>query len=387
MVLEKPQTDVADEIVALSDQLAKAYEELTLIYKLNHNLDLTEDIANFFDDYIDELMNLVDVDSVVLYSLLPSHKILKKGQDLGDVEELVTSLQGISDNSKELVLLNKANSDFIGLSAEDWYMVVIRLFSRNKVLGLFIAVRFKPIEFTSDQIKLLLTTARHISWFLENKSLLNNLYDLLMGVLNTLVSVIDAKDKYTRGHSQRVAYISGKIAQAIGLPTDEVQKIYLAGLLHDIGKVGIEDSILRKPGKLSAEEFEIVRKHPIVGAKIISSLKYLQDIKAGVLYHHERYNGSGYPEGLESDQIPLMGAIVGLADWLDAITSDRTYRKAISFDSAVREAISSSGKLFSPLVVEGLRKCDLNQLKTKLLNISSHSLDLLLVRDLHWLVR
>jgi HD-GYP domain-containing protein (c-di-GMP phosphodiesterase class II) len=159
----------------------------------------------------------------------------------------------------------------------------------------------------------------------------------------------------------------------------------MAGLLHDIGKIGITDQVLSKPGKLTSEEFKTVQQHPVIGSRIISSVKQLHAILPGVLYHHERYNGSGYPEGLRDEQIPLMGSIVGLADCFDAITSDRTYHKAMSFQDALSEIHQCSGRQFSEAAVHGLLICDLTKLEMNLRKLATNPADLQLLPRFNWL--
>ena len=174
--------------------------------------------------------------------------------------------------------------------------------------------------------------------------------ELFIGSLKALTSSIDAKDKYTHGHSERVAFISRWIAERLSgedrLEEDQVHKIYLAGLLHDIGKIGIEEVVLCKKGKLTEQEFSRIRKHPSIGAGILRGIKQMRDIVSGVLYHHERIDGKGYPNGLTGEQIPLTGKIVGLADSFDAMTSKRTYRDAMSIEQALEEIERNLGTQF-----------------------------------------
>jgi len=165
-----------------------------------------------------------------------------------------------------------------------------------------------------------------------------------------LTSSIDAKDKYTHGHSERVAFISRWIAERLSgqesLEEEKIHEIYLAGLLHDIGKIGIDETVLRKKGRLTEEEYSRIKVHPSIGAGILREIKQMRDIVPGVLSHHERVDGKGYPNGLVGDQIPLTGKIVGLADCFDAMTSKRTYRDAMTVEQAIAEIEKGLGTQF-----------------------------------------
>ena len=158
---------------------------------------------------------------------------------------------------------------------------------------------------------------------------------LFLGTVKGLAAAIDGKDPYTRGHSERVSRFSVAIAQRMGLDDDEVEKIRVSALLHDVGKIGIDDNILKKPAALTDEEFEVMKKHPQKGYKIMSQIPAMKEFLPGMYMHHEMVDGKGYPQGLKGDEIPLMGKIVAVADTFDAMTTDRPYQKAMKFEDAV----------------------------------------------------
>ena len=159
--------------------------------------------------------------------------------------------------------------------------------------------------------------------------------ELFIGTVKGLAAAIDGKDPYTRGHSERVSRFSIAIAQRMGLEDDEVEKIRISALLHDVGKIGIDDSVLKKPAALTDEEYELMKKHPQKGYKIMSQIPAMKEFLPGMYMHHEMVDGKGYPQGLKGDEIPLMGKIVAVADTFDAMTTDRPYQKAMNFDDAV----------------------------------------------------
>jgi putative nucleotidyltransferase with HDIG domain len=181
-------------------------------------------------------------------------------------------------------------------------------------------------------------------------------HGLMMGLLHSLTSAVDAKDAYTCGHSERVALLSRHLAQQLGYSDHEVERIYMAGLLHDVGKIGVPEAVLQKPGKLTVEEFDQMKKHPEIGARILADIKQVKDILPGVLHHHERYDGRGYPSGLAGENIPAMGRILCLADCFDAMTSNRTYRKALPLEVALTEIRRCSGTQFDPAMTDAFLK-------------------------------
>lgn len=157
----------------------------------------------------------------------------------------------------------------------------------------------------------------------------HTLKELMVGLARSLTASIDAKDEYTFGHSERVARISMELGSELGLDDDELNDIYLAGLLHDIGKIGVPDAVLRKPGALTPEETLQIQQHPVIGHKILSGLRPIAHLLPGVLYHHERYDGAGYPEGLKGEAIPMLARIIAVADGYDAMSSSRPYRQGM----------------------------------------------------------
>jgi len=175
--------------------------------------------------------------------------------------------------------------------------------------------------------------------------------ELFIGTVKALAAAIDGKDPYTRGHSERVSRFSMAIAQRIGLSDEEVEKIRISALLHDVGKISIDDKILKKPAALTDDEYEIMKGHPQKGYKIMSQIPAMKEFLSGMYMHHEMVNGMGYPQGLKGDEIPLMGKIVAVADTFDAMTTDRPYQKAMKFDDAVARIETFVGTRYDAAVV------------------------------------
>ncbi|MCW2986781.1 MAG: hypothetical protein JWR63_4351 [Conexibacter sp.] len=173
------------------------------------------------------------------------------------------------------------------------------------------------------------------------------------------VRAIDARDPYTARHSEKVAGYAVRLARGLGLPAADCQRIHLAGMLHDVGKVALERSILHKPGKLTDEEWQQVREHPAQSAHIIGAVSRFAEYVPGARHHHERYDGRGYPDGLAGKAIPLDARILAVADSYDAMTSDRSYRPALSHDEAIRRLTADAGTQFDPVCVRAFAALDL----------------------------
>jgi putative nucleotidyltransferase with HDIG domain len=175
--------------------------------------------------------------------------------------------------------------------------------------------------------------------------------ELFLASNRALAAAIDAKDPYTRGHSDRVAAYAAAIASEMGLPPGQVEQIRLSALLHDVGKIGVDDRIIRKPTALSEEEFRIMKTHPIKGAAIMSAIPQLADVIPGMKYHHEKWGGGGYPEGLRGEEIPMQARIVAVADTFDAMTTTRPYQQAMETDYVVGRIKQFAGARYDPVVV------------------------------------
>ena len=184
------------------------------------------------------------------------------------------------------------------------------------------------------------------------KKAANENHLLFINSVRMLAAAIDAKDPYTRGHSERVARYSIAIGKNLNLPEKEMRNLRISALLHDVGKIGIDDRILRKPGALSDDEFEVMKGHPAKGAAIMSGVAQLIDIIPGMKYHHEKWGGGGYPEGLTGEAIPMQARIVAIADTFDAMTTNRPYQKAMELNYVVEKIRGFGGSRFDPRVID-----------------------------------
>ncbi len=176
--------------------------------------------------------------------------------------------------------------------------------------------------------------------------------------IKALAEAVDAKDTYTRGHSERVGVYASKVARELGLPKDQIERVYIAGVLHDLGKIGVRDAVILKPDKLTDEEYAEIKLHPVIGARILQQVEFLADVVPCVRHHHEWFDGStrGYPERLAGDRIPLPSRIILVADTVEAMTSDRPYRKAMPLDQVLAEIRRFSGSQFDPICANSMTR-------------------------------
>jgi putative nucleotidyltransferase with HDIG domain len=222
-----------------------------------------------------------------------------------------------------------------------------------KVEGvLIVSNRRRPGHaFTKEDEALLAALSNHIAIAVMNAKLYHGLRGLFISTITSLTRAIDAKDSYTSGHSERVIQYAVAISKEMGLGDEEIENIRLASLLHDVGKIGVKESILMKPAKLLGYERRQIRQHPLIGARIIETIDDSHKIVKGILEHHERYNGKGYPKGLAGDQISLEGRIIAVADTYDALTTDRPYQRHFSHEAAFNKIKHASSTFFDPKVV------------------------------------
>ena len=217
--------------------------------------------------------------------------------------------------------------------------------------------------FLPDERELLLGYAQTTAVALQKLILRENVERNLVDTITAFVNAIESKDRYLKGHSARVALYAGEIAQTLGMTTEMVEVVRRGAMLHDLGKLSIMDTILSKPERLTADEFTIIKSHPVVGARILEPLRFLARETCAVRHHHERFDGTGYPDGLRGEDIPMVARVVTVADVFDAITSNRPYRTALPLASAREEIARGCGSHFDPVVAEAFLRIPLSRLE------------------------
>ena len=207
-------------------------------------------------------------------------------------------------------------------------------------------------DFNEQDLEILVSVGSTAAMAIENTKLHQSVVDGYKSTIRALAAAIDAKDPYTRGHSQRVTEYALWGGVSIPMSQGELGLLEYAGILHDIGKIGMPDSILRKPGRLTPQEWDMVRRHPVIGANIINDIPFLEQARKLVLHHHEKYDGTGYPDGLVGNDIPIGARLLAVGDSFDSMTSDRSYRAALSANRALNELHKCSGTQFCSVAVE-----------------------------------
>ncbi|HEX3355744.1 MAG TPA: HD domain-containing phosphohydrolase [Tepidisphaeraceae bacterium] len=380
------------ELDSLSGQLANTYEELSLIYQLSSGMKINRRAGDFFKQACLDVMEVMTMRGMGVALRADSfHKqepVLYGALSLppGKVHRLAEELMIILAKRKSPLLINHLAKDktLNWLAEHATQLLAVPLMRQEQVLGCLFGIDKQNGEFDTVDSKLLNSIANESAIYLENAMLFDDVRGLMMGLLHSLTSAVDAKDTYTCGHSERVALLSRSLALEAGLTEQQVERIYMAGLLHDVGKIGVPEAVLQKTGKLTPEEFEQIKKHPEIGARILKDIKQVEDIIPGVMHHHERYDGKGYPAGLSGENIPLMGRIICLADCFDAMTSSRTYRKALPLEVALTEIRRCSGTQFDPVLSDAFLRLSIDQLRELIRDHQEQSKKLI---DLHQVVR
>ncbi|MCC5875464.1 MAG: HD domain-containing protein [Candidatus Sumerlaeia bacterium] len=248
-----------------------------------------------------------------------------------------------------------ASDSIIGFSVKS--VICAPLISGDKVLGaLYLDNRTESVTYDELDAELVSAFANQCAVAIDNSFLLDNLQEHYHQTLQALVNAIEAKDTYTMGHTARVSRYSVGIARALGFVEERVNRIKMAADLHDIGKIGVKEGIINKPGALTDTEYSSIKDHVEMGEKILKPITYLNDLLPAIRGHHEKWDGSGYPDGLKGEECPIEARILALADAFDAMTSQRSYNKPLTFEQALERIKDAAGTHFDPKVVTGFEK-------------------------------
>lgn len=341
-------------------------EELTFLFKLNEKISLALGKNTIAAHLVEEVQRFMNTASCVLFLADDNNGDLKVEAAAGiRVDSLKgffilkgESITGSVLNSKEPLLVNdlKKESYYESISQEPYLgnsFVCVPLLIKGLAIGaLNVTVKNTGTPFNNRDEELLVNVARMAAIAFQNSHLHEQIQQDYLKTMMTLAVILDARDPYTKRHSENVTRYSVAIAKEMGFSSAQVETIRRSALLHDIGKIGIRDVILLKPGKLSPEEFEQIKVHPVKSQEIVSSLPFLKEVAGLVRHHHERFDGKGYPDGKSGEDIELGARIMAVSDTFDAMTTDRPYRKRLPLDQAVEELIRCKGTQFDPRVVD-----------------------------------
>ncbi len=267
------------------------------------------------------------------------------GQVARTGEPLIVNDVSRSENFHKMI------DDYTGFSTKS--LVCAPLAVHRKILGVIeVLNKLDGSQFEDQDMDAVISVANTAAMAIENTKLHQTVLDAYKTTIKTLAATIDAKDPYTRGHSQRVMEYALLTGANLSLSPEEMETLEYAGILHDIGKISIDTTILNKPGSLTEAEWEIIQEHSTIGANLLRGISFLEKASELVLYHHERFDGKGYPTGLKGDALPLGARIIAVADAFDSMTTDRSYRAAMTVDQAIKELKRCSGDQFCPVAVK-----------------------------------
>jgi putative nucleotidyltransferase with HDIG domain len=353
-----------------------------MLNKMKREKNLLEENRRFSDTLhlhrlIDNLVGQIEDKNEEIISL---QEISEKIIGLRGIRDLVGAIIDVSKqlldeaevrffplNSKDNCLMDTVNGQEIPVDPELLHGIIVRkssvesrfvdrfetvfpLMIEGQVFGALHVI--SPAVLGDEKEAKILYLLNRSAERMENVALYEGLYENMLSTLNSLAKTLDARDPHTAQHSTRVTTLSMSMATALELSDLERDTLYIAASLHDIGKVGIPDDILLKAGKLTDEEFDIIKRHPDIGADILKPLPPMSKETEIIRHHHERYDGRGYPSGLKGKEIPYLSRIITLADSFDAMTSDRPYRKGMSFEEALKEINECKGRQFDPVLAE-----------------------------------
>ena len=368
-------------IVSLSNEIAMVIENAMLfnererkVVELDNLLKATEAIASAMqlDPLLDTIMELgvkvMDAEGCSVLLVDEKKKKLQFVAASGAKKEEVKKLSldmgegaagWVAQNDQSLLIEDVSQDTRFSkkvdktLGQETKSLICVPLKVKERTIGVMEVINKKGNRtFNQSDMVLFKPLSAQAAVAIERARLYEDLEDMFLSTVKSLAAAIDAKDPYTRGHSERVTRFSILIARELGLDDKTQRDVQLCGLLHDVGKIGVPISILRKKDKLTDEDWKHIRRHPVLGAEIISPITQLKELVRNVRYHHERYDGKGYPDNLKGEDIPLISRILAVADTFDALTSERPYRNGLSDKAALEEMEIVKGTQLDPACVE-----------------------------------
>jgi len=356
---------MTDSLRERTEALTQTVEELSTLYEMSRALGSTLDLDAMLDATLDAAMHSLAVDSgyVVLRDPASGEVELRAWRGTGvrpiDGRAVRSSMsewvvrQGrplVFNPSRETEEVENVDAVTGALAA-----LCVPLVSVDVVVGaIAVGSHDRTVSFTGEDVRLLSTIANHVTIAIGNTELFASVQDAYLATVRALAAAVDAKEPYMRDHSDRVAVFARATAEKMGLSHDQRTAIEMAAYLHDIGKIGISEQILRKPGPLSEEEMSTMRHHPLIGANILRPVTFPWSIAPVVRHHHEHWDGTGYPAGLRGEEIPLLARVLAVADAYEAMTANRPYRDRLLVDDSIAELRRCAGTDFEPRIVEAL---------------------------------
>lgn len=357
-----PQAD------ASAEELQSAQERLAAVYEANQIISSERDLKRLFERVMDQLFRLVPAhNGVILLKDEKTGELVTEYTKFGAGQTHVTISSTIVtrayENGEAVLTSNAASDSRFGahlsiISHNIASAMCAPLVHQNERLGvLYVDTRGTTNAFEKGDLELLVALSGPAAIAIRNAQYVAQLEQAYRDTLVVLASAIEMRDHYTVGHTWRVTNFAVAMGRALGWSEEELKRCEMGGVLHDVGKIAVEDAILRKPERLTEEEYAKMRVHPERGARMMQDCKVLVPLIPYALYHHERYDGKGYPYGLKGEEIPIEGRLLAVADTFDAMTSNRPYRKGLPAEVAVAELEKGKGTQFDPACVDALVRC------------------------------
>jgi putative nucleotidyltransferase with HDIG domain len=363
--------EMTDSLRERSESLTKKVLELATLYEMSRALGSTLDMEELLGSVLDSALRIFDLDLGYVALRDRDTDTLEvraiRGSRGTDADGAVRSSMSewVVREGRPLIFNPDANSSYeqIDTVTGAKAALCVPLMSSEGTIGsVTVGSSDARYRFNSDDVRLLSTIANHVTIAIGNIELFSSLQDAYLATVRSLAAAVDAKDSYTRGHSEYVAGYATLIAERLGLAHDQKIALEMAAYLHDIGKIGVSEDILLKPGRLSEGEMVQMRHHPLIGANILKPVAFPWAITPVVRHHHEAWDGSGYPAGLKGEEIPLLARILTVADSYEAITADRPYREGRSPREALAELEECAGTQFDRRIVAAFKEAILEEL-------------------------
>ena len=343
--LSEAVEQIAAEHGGMADELLSVYEQLGIVFEATRRLPTVQRESEVVDLFAENLRRSFDGHEVFVVRPRPGVGWSAQGADLEIGEWIVALTSRARDQATVLVEIPPSEA----MSGAVTELMVGPVFAGDDFVCAIILTRTHGVpEFRSGDMLLLETLTTFCGDLIRNHRLVWELREMCFAMVRSLVNAVDQKDTYTSGHSVRVGYYASLLGRRLDLEEPGIQMLQWSALLHDVGKIGIRDDVLKKQGKLTKEEYDHVKEHPIRSHRVVQEVSQLAGALDGVLHHHERYNGTGYPARLAKDNIPLQARIIQIADVFDALTSDRSYRSAFSWREALAILEKEAGDTVDP---------------------------------------
>jgi HD-GYP domain-containing protein (c-di-GMP phosphodiesterase class II) len=360
---------LSEELNARNIDLEKVVERLRIITNVCMTLASIVDIDELLKNIISLTSELADVKKGAIYlkqydkpALTFNYTYGVGAQAFGDISSDISSVYGEFMKNGTPKIIDGRDIDVKRHYGINNSAVWVPLKLKGMVIGfILLEDKIDGTFFSNDELELLAVLSNQIVVAIENTWLYEKVKTNYFSTIHSLVNALEANDRYTKGHSERVRYLSLELGKFMGLDNRELEVLEHAAVLHDIGKIGIATTVLHKEGTLTVDEYGVIKTHPLIGDQILGPINTLEGVRTTILQHHERYDGKGYPHGVSGEEISIMARILSVIDTFDAMVTDRPYRKAFSLSKAKEELKQGAGTQFDPQIANAF----LNMLDAK----------------------